>query len=93
MRPAWSSATLASLVLFMRRLAVMLLHPLCPCRTHAHTLGIVLPRYWTLTTERPDQWRPATRSVLPSDSRYRHDLAVLKEGDVKGSQVCCMCLL
>jgi len=49
-------------------------------------LNIDGQRYWTLATERPDTWQPASAGVLPSDARFRNDLVVLKDGDVKGSQ-------
>lgn len=42
---------------------------------------------WTLVGEKPQAWVPATEGVLPSDSRFRNDLVLLREGDVKGSQV------
>ena len=43
-------------------------------------------RYWALKQEKPDAWQPGA-CPLPSDSRYRQDLAVLKAGDVAESQV------
>ena len=42
-------------------------------------------RYWTLASEQPDTWT-GVPSPLPSDSRFRQDLALLAKGDLKGSQ-------
>eukprot|EP00198_Chlamydomonas_reinhardtii_P009896 XP_001699233.1 predicted protein [Chlamydomonas reinhardtii] len=42
-------------------------------------------RYWSITKEVPDAWRPVP-DPLPSDSRYRQDLVVLAAGDMKGAQ-------
>lgn len=42
-------------------------------------------RWWTLAEEPAIDWEPAA-SPLPSDCRYRQDLALLAAGDVKASQ-------
>ncbi|KAL4423109.1 hypothetical protein ABPG77_004792 [Micractinium sp. CCAP 211/92] len=43
-------------------------------------------RYWTLLEEPHEEWQPE-EDPLPSDCRYRRDLALLAAGDVKGAQV------
>ncbi|KAL4458310.1 hypothetical protein ABPG75_013175 [Micractinium tetrahymenae] len=42
-------------------------------------------RYWTLLEERHEEWQPEEQP-LPSDCRYRQDLALLAAGDVKAAQ-------
>lgn len=42
-------------------------------------------RYWTLKSAKPDQWQPAP-DPLPSDSRFRQDLACVARGDLKAAQ-------
>lgn len=42
-------------------------------------------RQWTLRGCRPDTWRPSDHP-LPSDCRFREDLAWLKRGDVVKAQ-------
>mmetsp|Transcript_35594 Transcript_35594/g.79082 ORF Transcript_35594/g.79082 Transcript_35594/m.79082 type:complete len:531 (+) Transcript_35594:289-1881(+) len=42
-------------------------------------------RYWSLAKEKPEKWQPV-QNPLPSDARYRHDLAVLARGDLKQAQ-------
>lgn len=42
-------------------------------------------RYWTLAEEQPEEWEPE-EAPLPSDCRYRQDLALLAAGDVKAAQ-------
>ena len=53
-------------------------------------LDIWLPcfsrRYWALKCEKPDSWQPGS-CPLPSDSRFRQDLVVLKTGNIAESQV------
>ena len=43
-------------------------------------------RWWTLLEEAAVEWQPV-ESPLPSDSRYRRDLALLAEGEVKQAHV------
>ncbi|PSC69671.1 Oxysterol-binding 9 [Micractinium conductrix] len=43
-------------------------------------------RWWTLAEEARQEWEPEAHP-LPSDCRYREDLALLAAGDAKGSQV------
>ena len=43
-------------------------------------------RYWNLLGQAPDLWQPDP-NPLPSDGRFRQDLAVLLTGDIKGSQM------
>ena len=47
---------------------------------------MLIDRYWELRSEQPDTWQPGA-SPLPSDSRFRKDLVILKTGDVAESQV------
>lgn len=42
-------------------------------------------RWWTLAEEPAIEWQPAP-APLPSDCRFRQDLALLAAGDVKGAQ-------
>ncbi|EFN54246.1 hypothetical protein CHLNCDRAFT_135777 [Chlorella variabilis] len=42
-------------------------------------------RWWTLLEEEAGRWE-AVPSPLPSDCRYREDLALLAEGEVRGAQ-------
>ncbi len=73
--------------------------PLPPCLVHqppclrapylrwAHIfLGLHAGRYWTLLEELHEEWQPE-KDPLPSDCRFRRDLALLAAGDVKGAQV------
>ncbi|GAB4822181.1 hypothetical protein N2152v2_009227 [Parachlorella kessleri] len=43
-------------------------------------------RYWTLGDEAPQHWVPVA-NPLPSDCRFREDLVLLQQGDVKQGQV------
>ena len=58
------------------------LHVLCPERHH----GLPASRYWTLGEEAPQHWVPVA-TPLPSDCRFREDLVLLQQGDVKQGQV------
>lgn len=42
-------------------------------------------RYWTLLEEQHEEWQPEA-APLPSDCRYRRDLALLAAGDIKAAQ-------
>ncbi|KAJ9524250.1 hypothetical protein QJQ45_008429 [Haematococcus lacustris] len=42
-------------------------------------------RCWTLANEKPGTWQ-AVADALPSDSRYRQDLKLVKAGDIKEAQ-------
>lgn len=53
---------------------------------YAHTFpSLHSGRYWTLLEEPHEEWQPE-EDPLPSDCRYRRDLALLAAGDVKGAQ-------
>jgi Oxysterol-binding protein len=45
----------------------------------------VTDRVWTLADSVPQRWQPDA-APLPSDSRYREDLAALAAGDLAGAQ-------
>lgn len=51
----------------------------------SHTITTPPGRYWTLAEEQPEEWQPE-EAPLPSDCRYRQDLALLAAGDVKAAQ-------
>lgn len=42
-------------------------------------------RYWTLSEAKPQHWEVLS-GPLPSDVRYRQDLASLASGDLEGAQ-------
>jgi hypothetical protein len=42
-------------------------------------------RYWTLTEAQPQRWR-VDEAPLPSDLRFRQDLAAVASGDQAGAQ-------
>lgn len=48
-------------------------------------LDIDNQRVWTLRDSHPDSWTPV-QDPLPSDSRYRQDLAMVAQGDLKAAQ-------